>query len=434
MRAFRFDHLDDTQLLRLLANLIAESRQNTARTIAVIAEVDRRRLYLPAGYTSMKAYCIEALGLSEDAAFKRFQVARVIDEFPALLEMLADGRLHLTGARMVAPHLTPENAGELLAAATHKTCFEIQRLLAECFPESDLLAVPQPTGPSEPASRQVEVTEVGVVVDGDLPSLLAPEAAADQGQLASRQVASGPTKNLAPRRIPLSLLPETHDKIRYAKELLGHELPSGDDALVVERAMAEMIQRAEKRELRSTRSPQDRQCRSSTNRRHIPKRVKRAVWERDGGQCTFVGNNGHRCGARKFVEFDHIEPVAKGGASTPENLRLRCRAHNQFEAERAFGAGFMSRKREAVRHDTVAARSRMVASDTEDAKADQETQDILNGLRELGFRAGESRRAAEFSATLPNAALEQRMRAALNFLRPKIRHHAAEPPSVSTLS
>jgi hypothetical protein len=79
--------------------------------------------------------------------------------------------------------------------------------------------------------------------------------------------------------------------------------------------------------------------------------VRRAVWERDRGQCTFVGDNGHRCTARRVLEFDHIEPVARGGRASVEGIRLRCRVHNQYEAERVYGAGFMDMKRDEARRE-----------------------------------------------------------------------------------
>jgi 5-methylcytosine-specific restriction endonuclease McrA len=77
--------------------------------------------------------------------------------------------------------------------------------------------------------------------------------------------------------------------------------------------------------------------------------VKRAVRERDGDQCAFVGESGQRCSSRTRLEFDHVEPVSCGGAATVENLRLLCRAHNQYAAEREFGAEFMEQKRAAAR-------------------------------------------------------------------------------------
>ena len=76
--------------------------------------------------------------------------------------------------------------------------------------------------------------------------------------------------------------------------------------------------------------------------RYIPAPVRRQVWERDGGRCTFVDGDGHRCGERPWLELDHIVPFARGGPSTADNLRIACRMHNQHAARRAFGAGFIA--------------------------------------------------------------------------------------------
>ena len=70
--------------------------------------------------------------------------------------------------------------------------------------------------------------------------------------------------------------------------------------------------------------------------RHVPAAVKRAVWERDGGQCAFVGHDG-RCRERGFLEIHHVVPFAAGGETVVDNLQLRCRAHNAYEAEEVFG-------------------------------------------------------------------------------------------------
>jgi len=89
MRAYRLDHLSDHDLLRALAALVAQECTTTASLLAHIAEVDARRLYLPAGYPSMYAYCLGELRLSEDAAFKRIQAARMARQFPMVFELLA---------------------------------------------------------------------------------------------------------------------------------------------------------------------------------------------------------------------------------------------------------------------------------------------------------------------------------------------------------
>ena len=125
-------HLSNQELLRDLAAIVARDRGTTAEMLAHIAEVDDRRLYAQEGFPSMFAYCVQVLHMSEDTAFKRIRAARTARQFPAIFEAVADGRLHLTAVVFLAPHLTSENADELLAAATHKTKAEIEWLLAEC--------------------------------------------------------------------------------------------------------------------------------------------------------------------------------------------------------------------------------------------------------------------------------------------------------------
>jgi len=71
--------------------------------------------------------------------------------------------------------------------------------------------------------------------------------------------------------------------------------------------------------------------------RHIPAEVKRAVWVRDLGRCGFVGTEGRRCGERGLLEFHHVRPYAAGGEATVENVQLRCRRHNDYEARVYFG-------------------------------------------------------------------------------------------------
>ena len=102
-----------------------------------------------------------------------------------------------------------------------------------------------------------------------------------------------------------------------------------------------------------------------------------------------------------------------------DNLRICCASHNAHEADRTFGAEFMAAKREESRR-AAEARARAAAAGAR-AAVQAQARDVMAGLRELGFRADQARRAAEFSETLPDATLEERMRAALKFLCPRTR-------------
>src|SRR6266705_961175 len=134
MRDYSLTHLSDAVLLRDLAALIAHDRVTTAALLAHIAEVDARRLYAPAGYPSMHAYCVGELRFSEDEAKKRIQASRAARRFPSIFHAVAEGRLHVSGICVLAPHLVPGNARELIEACLNKTRTEIEIFLARRYP------------------------------------------------------------------------------------------------------------------------------------------------------------------------------------------------------------------------------------------------------------------------------------------------------------
>jgi 5-methylcytosine-specific restriction endonuclease McrA len=417
MRTYSRAHLNDHDLLDGAKSHSQQDRATTAELLADIAEIDSRRLFLPAGFPSMLAYCVSELRLFDQAAKKRIRAARTALRFPAIFPALAEGRLHLSAIVMLKPYLTSENAGELLSAAENQTKSGIEMLIAERFPSNEMLplveTIPAPPRGSDP------------LVSPGTPATPAPTIPAASKSVDCQR---STVKPLARQRyaLHLSIGQRLHDKLRHAQDLLSHQVPSGDVPEVLERALDELIAKLEKRKFAATVKPRSNTSRSSANPRHISAHVRKAVWERDQGQCTFVAESGRRCGSRQFLEYDHTDPVARGGQSTVENVRLRCSAHNQLEAERTFGAGFMEEKREEARRAAEAkARARAEAKQAVAAEAEaraiaqEHAKDVMCGLRNLGFRADQARRAAEYTATLSDATLEDRLRAALKFLCPK---------------
>ena len=440
MNHYSLTHVPDSALLRDLRSLLARERATTAELLAHLAEVDARRLYAPAGYPSMFAYCVEELRLSEDAAYKRIQAARTARRFPVIFSAVADGRLNLSGVVLLAPHLGEANADELLAAAAGRTRAGIEEWLARRFPRSELLPL---------------VTQ--------LPAVQGPD-----DQLAPGRVAAFATPaRLAPvalerYALQVTIGKGTHDKLRHAQALLGHQVPSGEVAEVLDRALDALISQLERRKLAATDRPRRRRRTGSSNPRHVPAEVRRAVWVRDGGQCTFVSAVGHRCEARARLEFDHVEPVARGGQPTVKGIRLRCRAHNQYAAECAFGAGFMSRKRDAAQRAAREARARIAAAEEARAHAAEEAkgtrahaaaveqarahaaqaaaaaaqararaaaaEEVVPWLRALGLRIDDARRRAAACDALPDAPLEERVRHALRCSARPSRRCAAHTP------
>ena len=337
--------LTDDALTLELGRLAGREREATAALIVHLAEFDARRLYEGAGYPSMFAYCRAVLRLSEDAAFYRIKAARAARRFPAIVPMLTDGLLSPTTVRLLAPHLTVENHEALLTGAAGKGKEKVKELLARWFPEPDVA----------PSVRKLPARVVATdVVDCGAPSsaatepLLAPPAASAVhagNVVATGTVPSVPSRPavvrpLAPERYEVRFTAdaETRLLLREAQDLLGHAIPTGDLAVVFQRALTLLVTDLRRRKFGETRRPRSGHS-SNVGSGASPAAVRRAVSQRDGSRCAFVSKDGHRCEERRFLEFHHVVPRAAGGLATVDNIQLRCRAHNGHEVDLFFGPG-----------------------------------------------------------------------------------------------
>lgn len=333
--------LSDDQLLSNLKALACVERQATAQLIAVLAELDRRKLYLGQGFSSLFTYCTEALHLSEHAAYGRIEAVRAAHRFPIVLDLLSDGAVTLTTICLLAPLLTAENHAALLAAARHKSRREVEHLVAMTRPKPDA-----PTLVRKLPSPRARTTTAAPTVDVRPPSAPPLEVESEPespqtilGPLPMRPAVPVPTVTpLAPERykIQFTASREAHDKLRRAQSLLRHVIPNGDPAAVFERALDALLAALDRTKLAVTERPRPSK-ESAPGSRHIPAAVRREVWQRDGARCGFVGAAG-RCTERGFLELHHAVPFAKGGEATTANIELRCRAHNAYEAEVSFGS------------------------------------------------------------------------------------------------
>lgn len=117
---------------------------------------------------------------------------------------------------------------------------------------------------------------------------------------------------------------------------MRHRVPNGDPAEIFDRALDALLREVEKTRCARVERPRHARTHESDSR-HVPSSVKRAVWKRDGARCVFEGSDGRRCAEIDFLEYHHVVPYPHGGKATVDNLELRCRAHNAYEAERDFG-------------------------------------------------------------------------------------------------
>lgn len=407
MERFSLTHLTPGALHTGLKSSLARERDALADVLAHIAAIDVGQHYREAGYPSMHDYCVLGLHLSGNAAYKRIQAARAAREFPAIFQRVAEGALGLSVVNVLSPHLTAGNAEELLAAVSFKTREKVEELLAA--------RSPQPAAPTTIEAIPQPMALASAEADGH-PVPLAPGRVQEVAKPRLVPIATDLYK------LQLTMSGAMYQKLRHARELLGHRKGIRDEAEVLELALDVLVAKLEKRRCAATDRP--RRARSSANPRHVPAAVKREVWNRDDRRCTFVNEQGERCPARSGLECDHIVPVAKGGGSEPGNVRLRCRAHNQMEAERAYGKQFMQNKREQAK--AAAAKRRAEKEARRSVEEALDSDELMPGLRRLGYTKEEARSALTKCGPMTGQPIEARLKRCLAVMLPPHRKVTAD--------
>jgi hypothetical protein len=342
--------LGNAELTTELNRLARGEREATAALIVHLAEFDARRLFAGAGYSSLFRYCRKVLHLSEDAVYNRIKAARAAREYPVIIDMLESGALSPTTVRLLAPRLTSENHHELLAAASGKGKQAVEELLARRFPQPDVTSSVRKV-PSRPVAPAAEVAPAVAPAPNTCPSVARCEApaAAERPVVPRAQAPLALPAPAAPRPVVRPLAPERYEirftasgemreKLRLAQDLLGHAIPSGDLAQVFDRALTLLVADLSKRKFAATERPR-RSRGQSAGSRNVPADVKRRVGARDQRRCAFIAPSGRRCDERRFLEFHHVIPYGAGGKATVDNIELRCRAHNGYEADLFYGPG-----------------------------------------------------------------------------------------------
>ncbi|WP_242342189.1 HNH endonuclease, partial [Anaeromyxobacter terrae] len=272
-------------------------------------------------------------------------------------------RVCLSTVTLLGQVFTEENVDDLLGRAAYRTRAEVEHLVASiqarAAPRAGIRELPE----REPAqARALPLTAPDTGGERAEPSDGAPAAPVPASPTDGASPTTREVRNERPRRSETVAATESHWSLRVTLDrackedletlrcLLSHKIPDGDLAAVLGEAIRCAIDKHGKRKgavapERKTKRPDPTAATSPTATSTIPAIVRRAVWKRDGGRCAWVGPDGCRCSSRWKLELDHIQPAALGGASTIDNLRLVCRAHNLLHAERTFGREHMERFR-----------------------------------------------------------------------------------------
>jgi 5-methylcytosine-specific restriction endonuclease McrA len=294
-----------------------------------------------------------------------------------LLEPIERGALHLSTLVLLRPHLDDGNVEELAAAVAGKTQRQVEELLARRAPKPDVPSAIVELGAPSNDAKLFAVVDVQVT----------PNASRSRIEPLSE----------ARYKVQLTASAELKAKLERACDLMRHRNPNGDLAVVLDAAMDLLLAKLEKErmakvsERRKPSKPRRATGSEMSHARAVPAGVRRAVFERDGEQCTFRSEAGERCPSRGHLELDHVEARALGGTNDASNLRVRCRAHNRLAAEDVFGKAYV-----AERIDFRQRKSPGVATPVPPLPRVVEL--AVRGLHSLGFRETDARRARSFRA------------------------------------
>ncbi|MBI4376527.1 MAG: HNH endonuclease [Elusimicrobia bacterium] len=322
--------LEDKQLLFELKELARQQQRCSALFIACLGEADARDLLQKEGFSTTFDYCTRELKLSERDAFRNIRVARIARKYQQIYSLIADGSLTLCSVDILASHLKPDNVDRILDRAQGKSVRDVERLVAELSPKPDrpdlmrreapASMIPSANGASPPRSSSES-----------FPSAKPPRP--------DRLIFSAPT------RVHFSFAAdeELRNCVLRLKELLWHKFPAGRlEDIFLEIAKQYLNAHDPQAQLDNHNAP--RRSNGSFHSRNVPKWIRKRVWRRDGGQCTFVSQEGRRCSERKGLQLDHVIPWANGGPSNdPENIRLLCWSHNQYISRAVFGFSAVSK-------------------------------------------------------------------------------------------
>jgi hypothetical protein len=341
-----FKTLSDHTLHEETLSAASEEKQATLRLLEFLAEIDERRLYSARGFSSLWEYVHIALGYSESQASERVSSMRLMRKVPEVREMLAENKLTLTSTAKLASFVRRENCSaekttEILGMIAEKPTREVERVL------SSEQTIP---GPKPDVFKPQGRESTRISFDAD------PEFLALYEELKNLQ--GRPNWDMNER------LKDAMKTVLKKKKREGapEKTRSTEEARAMEKNMASTRNASKNSasagpipgkakaqtpsvKLQTERSPPVLRAQKVTpqqnqesDRRYFSAFVKTSVRKRSGNQCEYIDEATHRrCTSRFALEFDHITPFAKGGASMLENCRHFCANHNRFAAAREFG-------------------------------------------------------------------------------------------------
>lgn len=303
--------LSNEELEESLKRLKKSESDATLAILYHLIEIEDRGIFRQAGYSSLFDYCHRKLRYSEGAAGRRVSGARCLREYPELAGLLLEGKLSLCNIATAAKSIMAEET-------------KIEEIVGKSKREVELLLAPPVERKPKERLRPIVLRKNKAIIDKGL----AAESAFEENAELRYEIKFSVTK-------------EVYEEFEELKNELSNKL--GQD-LSLEAVFTELIRARKANKAANVRKRSSSSSRAASTplapraaSRRIPASIKREVKSRDNSQCSYVAPDGTRCTAKRYLHYDHIKPVALGGKSVVDNLRMLCSVHNKLLAEEVFG-------------------------------------------------------------------------------------------------
>lgn len=286
--------LSNEELFRRAKLCVKDETNSTLKVLYALREIEHRRAFSEKHYPSLFEFCVDFLGYKKGAAYRRIVAMRALKEMPEIEEKVQNGTIDLMTLSQAQGYFNQkkrnheplgiETKKEIIASLENKSTRETEEFFLELSPK-------------EPIKERIKATSVETF------------------------------------SLQLSMPKRVKEKLDYLRTLMASEKASVKTLEVLEAALDEGIKAYEKKLSTSAKKVP-----ALEQKKTISIHVRREVWRRDQGQCTFVDPvTKLRRQEKRYLEYDHIHPKSLSGSNEIENIRLLCRSHNQMAAMHVFG-------------------------------------------------------------------------------------------------
>ncbi len=151
-----------------------------------------------------------------------------------------------------------------------------------------------------------------------------------------------PPTTVVRHQLKMTVGPDFLALLDQVRDAMSHSHPGASLEVLFAECMKTKLREHARRARADVAHPRPTPPPANENSRHVPAQVRRAVWKRDEGRCTFIAEDGHRCSATRRLTIHHDHAYALGGEATASNLRLICAGHNDLLARADFGDRHMN--------------------------------------------------------------------------------------------